>query len=174
MMVRSQLVRTTAIFSLLYLVSCASLPEERHERYSFPAKNVYPELPTGENLNRPYETLGWVRSRAAYPTMEQMDTNQPLCRNYYNKAAQNLLKEAKKAHGEAVIQVRSVVLLLDGKVEEHVTPECSDDGAEGEVLLRGIAIRYKPMPSPTPTPSSFSIESPMPTATPSVITDGET
>jgi hypothetical protein len=43
--------------------------------------------------------------------------------------------------------------LLDGKMEEHETAECSDDGAQGEVLVRGVAIRYKPKVSPSPSPA---------------------
>jgi uncharacterized protein YbjQ (UPF0145 family) len=77
--------------------------------------------------------------------MEQDTYSEGLCRNYYNKAAYLLLKEAKKVGADAVIQVRSVVFMLDGKMSEFSTPECSDDGAEGEILLRGIAIKYKPL-----------------------------
>lgn len=131
---------------------CAtSLPEERHDKFQFPENAVFVEEPTGENLGRPYEVLGWVKSRAHYPTLEQETNNQLLCRNYYNKASRDLLKEAKKAKGEAVIKVRSIVMLMNGKAEEHVSPECSDDGAEGEILLRGIAIKWKPLPTPTPS-----------------------
>ena len=127
--------------------SCAtSLPEERHSNHSFPEKLVYVETPIGEFKDRPFEVLGWVRTRAHFPTMEQDPNNPTLCRNYYNKAAGDLLKEAKKAKGDAVIKVRSVVILLDGKFEEHVTPECADDGAEGEILLKGVAIKWKPLP----------------------------
>lgn len=78
--------------------------------------------------------------------MEQEKNNQSLCRNYYHKAVRNLVRDAEKAGADAVIKIRSVVILLDGKTEEHVTPECSDDGAEGEVLLRGIAIKFLPVP----------------------------
>jgi hypothetical protein len=132
-------------FSIAVSACATSLPKERHDVHRFPEKLVFVEEPTGEFKNKPYEVLGWVRSQAQYPTLEQDPNNGRLCRNYYNKAAADLLKEAKKANAEAVIKVRSVVLLMDGKVEEHVTPECSDDGAEGEILLRGIAIRWKPL-----------------------------
>ncbi len=133
-------------------MACASsLPKERHDVHRFPEKLVFVEEPTGEFKSREYEVLGWVRSRAHYPTMEQDPNSDRLCRNYYNKAASELLTEAKKAKAEAVIRVRSIVLLMDGRVEEHVTPECSDDGAEGEVLLRGVAIRWKPLSSEKPS-----------------------
>lgn len=91
--------------------------------------------------------LGWVRTREHYPTFQQdTENNARLCRNYYNKAARDLLKEARKVQGDAVIKVRSIVILMNGKTEQHATPECSDDGQEGEILLRGIAIKWKPVP----------------------------
>ena len=131
----------------LWLTGCAtSLPEERHRTFHFPEKLVYVEEPTGEFQGRPYEVLGWVRARAHFPTLEQDPNSLKICRNYYNKAALDLLHEAKKPGGDAVIKVRSVVMLLDGKTEEHATPECSDDGAEGEILVKGIAIKWKPIP----------------------------
>ena len=125
--------------------ACAGLPEVKHEHFKFPDKGVYVELPTGELENRPYDILGWVRAKATYPTMdvEQGVGDEGLCHNYYNKAARQLLGEAKKAGADAVIKVRSVVFLLDGKTEEHPTAECSDDGGEGEILLKGVAIKYK-------------------------------
>lgn len=133
------------VLTVLFASGCAtSLPEERHSNYTFPEKLVYIEEPIAENLNRPYEILGWVRTRGHFPTMEQDPNSPSLCKNYYNKAARDLLKEAKKAKGDAVMKVRSVVVLMNGKMEEYVTPECADDGAEGEILLRGIAIKWKP------------------------------
>ena len=139
--------KALVLFCLLVATGCAtSLPEERHKTFHFPEKSVYVEEPTGENLGHPYEIMGWVKAREHFPTMEQDPNSQTLCKNYYNKAAHDLLKEAKKAKGEAVIKVRSVVMLLDGKTEEHTTAECSDDGAEGEILMRGIAIKWKPLP----------------------------
>ncbi len=140
---------------LLLLASCASAPDllpERHNRYRFPRERVYIEEPEGKEAGRPYQPLGWVKSKATWSTLDQ-DPNSPrLCRNYFNKAAKSLLEEAQKAGADAVIKVRSVVLLLDGKLEFHPRAECSDDGAEGEVLLQGIAIKFKPFPSPTPNP----------------------
>jgi hypothetical protein len=124
---------------------------ERHARYRFPRERVYIEEPEGKDSGRPYQPLGWVKSKATWSTLDQ-DPNSPrLCRNYFNKAAKSLLEEAHKAGADAVIKVRSVVLLLDGKLEFHPRAECSDDGAEGEVLLQGIAIKFKPLPSPAPT-----------------------
>ena len=132
--------------ALFFLSACVSVPERtKHPQYSFPEKSVYLELPTGPEEDRPYKVLGWVKSKADWPTLDQDGYSQSLCRNYFNKASASLLKEAKKAGADAVIQVRSVVFTLDGRTEEHATPECSDDGAVGEVLVRGIAIKFKPL-----------------------------
>lgn len=111
--------------------------------FRFPETGVYLEEPTGKDADRPYKILGWVKAKETWPTLEQdLSNNQLLCKNYFNKAARSLLKEANKVHGDAVVKMRSVVILLDGKLEEHVTPECSDDGAQGELLVKGIAIQY--------------------------------
>ena len=142
------------LFVLLVTAGCAStLPAERHAIYHFPSEAVFVEQPTGENTGRPMKALGWVRSKAHFPTLEQRTHDSALCRNYYHKAAGQLLKEARKVGADAVIQVRSIVFLFSGQTQEFPTPECSDDGAEGEILLRGIAVQYLPWPSPTPVPS---------------------
>lgn len=126
---------------------CAStLPTERHAEYRFPEDHVFVDKPLGKNLDRPFKVLGWVKAKAQFPTLEQRTHDSSLCKNYYNKAAANLLKEARAVDADAVIQVRSVVFLMSGEMQEHRTPECSDDGAEGEILLRGVAIRYLPWP----------------------------
>jgi hypothetical protein len=138
---------------LLFASACASVPaapsldkKSKHVRHPFPESDVYMELPTGRDENRPYDVMGWVRSKAYWPTADQDGYSEGLCRNYFNKGARQLLKEARKVGADAVIQVRSVVFMLDGKVEEFPRPECSDDGVEGEVLLRGIAIKFKSLP----------------------------
>jgi len=123
---------------------------ERHTRYRFPKERVYIEEPEAKDAGRPYQPLGWVKSKASWSTLDQDPNSSRLCRNYFNKAAKILLDEALKAGADAVIKVRSVVLLLDGNLEFHPRAECSDDGAEGEVLLQGIAIKFKPLASPTP------------------------
>ena len=134
------------ILSFVSLVSCVSVPDRaNHPQYAFPEKGVYLELPTGALENRPYKTLGWVRAKSDWPTLDQDSYSQTLCKNYFNKASASLYKEAKKVGADAVVQVRSVVFTLDGKAEDHSTPECSDDGAVGEVLVRGIAIKFKPL-----------------------------
>ncbi len=142
---------------LMLMPACAGGPDlspERHAKFRFPKDSVHMEEPEGRDAGRPYQALGWVKSKASWSTLDQ-DPNSPrLCRNYFNKAAGSLLEEARKAGADAVIKVRSVVLLLDGTLETHPRPECSDDGAEGEVLLQGIAIKFKPLPKTSPTPVS--------------------
>jgi hypothetical protein len=147
------------------------MPEEHHEHHQFPASRVYIEDPTGRAEGWPYKVMGWVRSKASFPTMEQAVNDPNLCRNYYNKAAKLLLKEAEKVKADAVIKVRSIVFMIDGKAEEHPTPECSDDGAEGEVLLRGIAIKFLPKkkqasatPTPSPSPTPAPVATPIPSS----------
>ncbi len=130
--------------AFLSLSACSTdLPEEKHDRYAFPVDSAYVNLPTGKNETRPYETMGWVRTKVVFQTMNQEPNNPTLCRNYYNKGVRTLLADAKKAGADAVVQIRSVIIFMDGKTEEKETPECSDDGAEGEILLRGVAIKYK-------------------------------
>lgn len=65
-----------------------------------------------------------------------------LCRNHFNKAVQDLLKLARKNGAEGIADVKSVVFLYDGRTELYPTPECSDDGEEGQVLLQAVAFRY--------------------------------
>jgi hypothetical protein len=144
-----------SIFLFVFFFSACStdLPVEHHSHFSFPKHEAYVELPNGAHEGQPYETLGWVRAKAEYPTLEQIPNDPALCLNYYNKAVRNLLKEAKKVNGDAVIEIRSVIMFMDGTFEEKKTPECSDDGQEGEILLKGIAIKYKPFPSPSPSAS---------------------
>ena len=50
---------------------------------------------------------------------------------------------AKKQGGDAVIDLKSVVYLEDGRREMYPSAECSDDGIEGQVLCQGIAIKWK-------------------------------
>ena len=140
---------------VMQFLGCASTepPKEHHSHFEFPESRVYVEEPTGKMEGRPYKILGWVKAKSSFPTLEQTVQNQGLCKNYYNKSAGSLLKEAEKVKADAVIKVRSVVFLIDGKTEEHTTAECSDDGAEGEILLRGIAIKYLPVPVPTASPA---------------------
>ncbi|MGK5085819.1 hypothetical protein WDW37_21225 [Bdellovibrionota bacterium FG-1] len=163
---------------------CATVPEPKYERYVFP-KNVF----IGE-VSRPYTVLGPVRSKVDYATLDAVREEKDLCRNYYNKSARELLRFAKKQGADAVVDVQSVVFLEDGRRETYKTPECSDDGGEGQILTQGIAVKWKgagaenglwaPLvqtPSPLvvpssgvtailPSPSPLSVAQPEPLAQP--------
>jgi hypothetical protein len=117
-------------------VGCSSVPAPKFHAYVFP-KNVY----LGD-VGRPYAVLGPVRSRVDYPSLDPQREEKDLCRNYFNKAARDLLKYARKQGADAVIDLKSVVFLVDGRTETYSDPECSDDGAQGQVLAQGVAIRW--------------------------------
>lgn len=132
-------------FAIFFLSSCASIPEVPYTKYEFPKKGVYVELPPAEHVaGRKYDILGFVRTKVNYGSMNPDKDESELCQNYYNKAARDLLKRARaEAKGDAVIETRSVVFFMDGLTKEYKTPECSDDGAEGQILLVGKVIRYQ-------------------------------
>lgn len=134
------------------LFACASLPDTKYKKYAFPEQDVFVDTkPT-----RRFKVLGPVRVRVNFDSLNADREDQDLCRNYFNKGASDLFKRAKRDHkGDAVIDVRSVVYYMDGKSKKFSTPECADDGGEGQVLMEGRAIRYlpDPKPSPSPTPS---------------------
>ena len=119
---------------------CASLPDPKFKRYEFP-KNAF----VGE-VQRPYSILGPVRSKVDYQTLDPGREESDLCRNYYNKAVRDLVKYAKKQGADAVVDVKSIVFLVDGRTESYATPECSDDGGEGQVLAQGVAVKWKGAP----------------------------
>ncbi len=152
----SYLFHSLVVVVIAQALGCATVPEEKHKVFKFPEKWVFVETPTGPLEKHPYEIKGRVQARATYSTLD-LDTSigdQSLCRNYYNKAAADLLMYAKKAGSDAVMNVRSIVYTLEGRPEEYKTPECSDDGGEGEILLIGLAIKFKrETPQPVPSPS---------------------
>lgn len=98
------------------------------------------------NGKNPYEVLGVVKSKVNFPTLDMDKSEESLCRNYFNKAVHQLLEYARKNGGDAVIDVKSVVFLVDGRQETYSTPECSDDGDEGQILTQGVAIRWLEIP----------------------------
>lgn len=110
--------------------------EIRHDWVEFP-EDAYIGVP-----KRPHRIIGYVQASADFTALDPMNGEQKLCRNYYNKAVAKLLKYARDKKGDAVIQVRSVVLLVDGRVEEHETPECADEGGDAQILVKGTAIRW--------------------------------
>lgn len=167
--------------SAALLISCSSIPTPHQRQHVFPKTSVYLE-----KVDRPYTVLGWVRTKVDYPSLDPNFEEDDLCRNYFNKAAHDLLERAKKSGGDAVIDMKSVVFLEDGRKETYSTPECADDGMEGQILAQGIAIKWKneedrqspppfvrlPASSPASTPVQHrpkpvepaSISSPVPVA----------
>lgn len=111
-------------------------PTVKH--YEFPKGAAFLDEPT-----KPFEKLGVVRTEVNYQSLDVNHDEDMLCHNYYNKAVTDLVKRSRDHGGDAVIDVQSVVFLDDGHVEKYKTPECSDDGFEGQILAQGIAIRWK-------------------------------
>lgn len=132
--------RAAALLLAVSLGACSTLPTPDHKRYDFPKDEAFYDAPK----DRRYERLGLVRSRIDYPSLDVEWEEKRLCQNYFNKAVKDLVKFAHEKGGEAVIEVRSVVFLLNERFEMHPRAECSDDGEEGQVLAQGIAIRYLP------------------------------
>lgn len=136
--------RPSAALSVILMIvgvsaGCSTLPTPEIKKHAFPKQDVYLGEP-----DRPYDIIGTVRASAHWPSLLMPGANeQALCRNSYNKAAADLLRRARDAGADAVMQVRSVVFYLTGKRETYTTPECSDDGESGEILLEGVAVRYK-------------------------------
>lgn len=123
------------------LVSCATLPTPPFRTYAFPKEKAF--LSSQEKPSRAYEVLGVVRSKVHYPSLDPLREESFLCQNAFHRSVQQLLEYAQKKGGDAVIQVESVVFLKDGSQERYPTAECADDGAEGQVLTQGIAVRWK-------------------------------
>lgn len=130
-----------SLLVFLGLTGCAGIPEPKIEYHQWPVKTAFIKKP-----DREYEVIGIVRAKVDYPTMTQALSEQKLCENYFNKAAKQLVKLAKEKGGDAVVDVRSVVFLMDGKSEVHETAECVDDGDGGQVLAQGQAVKWKPLP----------------------------
>jgi len=136
------LTQTIVVFGFIgvTLTACSSLPDIKHSVHRFPKDQAFFDPP-----KRKFETLGLVRSEVNFPTLDpDSDNEDALCRNYFNQAVKKLVGYAKDAGGDAVIDVKSVVFLMDGRSEMYPKPECSDDGGEGQVLARGIAVKWLP------------------------------
>lgn len=123
---------------VLVLAACSSLPDTHFEKYEFP-QGVY----VGDVKNRPYTVLGLVKTRVDYKTLDANHEESDLCRNYFNKGSRDLLKLGKKQGADAVLDVKSVVFYEDGTSKTYPDPECTDEGEDGQILLQGIAVRWK-------------------------------
>lgn len=128
-------------FAILVCVSsCSSLPTVKHKSYEFPKNRAFIGVP--KNLPR-YEKKGLAKGRASFATLEPEGDVDSLCNNYFNKAVSNLVDRAKENGGDAVIDVKSVTFLMDGKVETYSRAECVDDGESGDVYVQGVVVKFK-------------------------------
>ena len=135
----------------LGLAGCATVPEPKFQRYAFP-KGAFVGVPT-----RAYTALGPVRSKVDFPSLDPNHEEKKLCDNYYRKSVRELITFAKKQGADAVINVSSVVFLEDGRRETYKTPECSDEGGEGQILTQGIAVKWTNAPQAVNTAQSAPI-----------------
>jgi hypothetical protein len=127
----------SALLVALSAAACSTLPDSKFEKHSFP-DNAF----VGDVKDRPYITLGQVKARVDFQSLDPGHDEGELCRNYYNKATRELLKTAKDKGADAIINLESVVFYEDGKLGTYPTPECSDDGQEGQILVQAIAIKW--------------------------------
>ena len=147
-MIRSRLV--ASLVGLACGSGCVTtMPTPSHDWTKFPKGQAFIGKPPPEGnppVAREYKIVGTVRASVDFPTLDPVHEEQTLCQNYYNKAVRKLIDYAKENGGEAVIEVKSVTLSADGRMELHDTPECADEGGEGQVLVRGMAIKWLPKP----------------------------
>ncbi len=136
-MLKSSLPKVLIGFMLAIGSACTTVPENKIIWHRWP-KGVFHGVP-----ERQFEKLGQVRTRIEYNSLDFENDESKLCKNYFNKAADDLLKRAKKVGADAVIDVKAVIFQIDGKTETFDSPECTDDGVEGQVLAQGVAIRWK-------------------------------
>ena len=123
------------------MMGCATLPTPTHEVFTFPDKEAFLGKP-----ERPFTVLGSVKSKLSFQTIDPEIDEKKLCRNYYNASVQKLVAYAKEKGADAVADVRSTVFYMDGSSRSFEKPECFDDGAEGQILTQGVAIKFIPDP----------------------------
>lgn len=149
---------------LLSVSACTTLPTPSQHWYEFP-KDAYLD-----NGPRPYRAIGSVRGRTDFPSLDPDNFDfEKLCANYFNKSVKDMVGMAKDKDADAVIQVRSVVFLENGKKETYKTAECADDGEEGQSLTEGIAVKWLPPESESPAPAHAPIPTPTPTPPPAPV-----
>jgi hypothetical protein len=117
---------------------CGSIPQASYESFEFPSHSAYTK-----KIDRPFQSLGWVRSKVNFQSLDANREEASLCKNYYNKSVRELVETAKTKGADAVINIQSIVFLEDGRKEAYITPECSDDGFEGQILTQGLAVKWE-------------------------------
>jgi hypothetical protein len=122
-------------------VTGSGIPNQEIRHYRLPRSGVFEEH---ELKEKPYEALGLMKGKTNFNSLVESMTFEQLCSNYFNKAVTELLSRAKRDRGaDALMNLQSVVYYANGAVEYHKKPECSDDGAEGQILIQAQAIRFK-------------------------------
>ena len=132
--------------TFLWAEACSTIPENHVRKYKFPGAQAFFDVPK----DRPFSKLGLVRSKVNYKTLDPNREENDLCKNYFNKAVIDLVKRAREKGADAVVDVKSVTFLVDGRNELYPRAECADDGEGGQVLAQGVAIKWDPVPSPSP------------------------
>ncbi len=144
---------SSVVLVLAVLTACSSVPSPKFSKHKFPEDGAY----IGE-VKRAYKALGVVRAKVDFPTLDPANPDldeSKLCRNYYNKAVSDLVQAARDKGADAVVDVKSVVFFENGRHETYPTPECSDEGDEGQILAQGIAVKWtEPEPTPSPGPGA--------------------
>ena len=122
---------------VVFFAGCSTFQEPKVAKYSFPREAFIGDP------KREFQSLGMVRTKVNYKTLNSKYDETFLCKNYFHKAVRDLVRLAKKQGADAVVDVKSVVFLMDGRVETFTKPECSDEGEDGQVLAQGIAVKWK-------------------------------
>lgn len=136
---RNDTARAIGLSLLFGIISaCSSFPTPEYKTYRFPEDRAF-----YGNHKRPYLTMGQVRTKVNYQSLDPSHEEAELCQNYFNKAVVEMVKMAKQRGADAIIDVKSVVFYEGGQFESFPRPECSDDGMEGQVLTQAIAIKWK-------------------------------
>jgi hypothetical protein len=111
------------------------------EKFDWPKDRAFIEEP-----KRAYTKIGQVKTKVDYQSLDPDHEEDALCKNYFKKAVQDLVKRAKDHGGDAVMDVRSVTFFEDGTSKRFKDAQCADDGQSGQVLAEGVAIKWNPEP----------------------------
>lgn len=137
-MITGKLRRLGCLVGLAFVSACSTVPLPEVDKYELPDRDVYLDEP-----RRAFKPMKVVRIKESYISLNPKYDEKFLCQNAYNKAVGQLLKRAKNQGADAVVNVRSVVFLLNGEHEIHRSAECADDGAEGQILVQGVAVKWQ-------------------------------
>ena len=96
----------------LATIGCSTLPPSTFKHHKFPKTEAF-----YGDITRPYQTLGTVRSKVDFNSLDDSHEEKDLCNNYFNKAVRDLVRMSKDKGGDAVIDLKSVVYLADGRQE---------------------------------------------------------